>query len=58
MAGLIRHHILLSSWLMNASKPTSWPVNIGSGDRLYALKQQAITWAHKMTQIYALIWHK
>ena len=43
MAGLILHHILLNFPLMNASEPISSPVNIGSGDRLYALKQQAIT---------------
>ena len=32
---------------MNAPEPISWPVNIGSGGRLYALKQQAIIWAQK-----------
>ena len=58
MAGLIFHHIMLNFPLMNASEPISWPVNIGSGDRLYALKQWAITGAQKMTQIYVLIWHK
>ena len=58
MAGLILHHILLNFPLMNASEHISSPVNIGSGDRLYALKQHTITWAQKMTQIYVLVWHK